>query len=193
MIMPNFIREILLSILGYAWVALLGGIGIVGFGAYSHFKAASGTAYVAQDQLTKLSGKVTEAAEITVESKRRRGGSRVSDKYYEISVKPDAGEMQKLRIHLTWGQKKVEDIIDEKIDAAYDSNDNNIVYSIASKGQELMSYEQSKARLQASAEAQAKSFGGGLILGGGVLLAVIGAAGMFLRRRVEAGSQVAAA
>jgi hypothetical protein len=190
--MPNFVRQILLQILGYAWIALLAGIGIVGYGIYAQVKAASGSAYVAQDQLAKLSGKVTEASEVTVTSKRRRGGSRVSDKYYEINVKPDAGEAQKLRIHLGWGQKKVEDIIDEKIDATFDSNDSNIVYTIASQGKSLMTYEETKTRLQANADAQASSWSWGS-MGLGVLLAAVGAAGMFLRRRLEAGLEPAPA
>jgi hypothetical protein len=91
-------------------------LGVLGFAGYTQFKASSGTAYAAVEHLSNVSGKVVKASEVTVTSKRRRGRGRgrTSDRYYEIEVKPDAGDAQTLRMNLSVGAKKVETILDEK-------------------------------------------------------------------------------
>jgi hypothetical protein len=184
--MPSFIKSILLWITGYAWLALIGGIGILGYAGYSQFKASTGTAYTAADQLSSLSGKVVKATEVTVTSKSRKGRTRGTERYYEIEVKPEAGDAQKLRINLTVGPKKLEAILDEKIAAKYDAESDNLAYEITMGGKAVLSYDETKATLQASADAQAKSMGGAGTWGLGVLLLLVGAGGMWLKRKLSA-------
>ncbi len=184
--MPSFIKSILLWITGYAWLALIGGIGILGYAGYSQFKASSGTAYMAADQLSSLSGKVVKATEVTVTSKSRKGRTRNTDRYYEIEVKPDTGDAQKLRMNLNVGPKKVETILDEKIAAKFDAEGDNLAYEIKMGSNTVLSYDETKATMQASADAQAKSMGGAGTWGLGVLLLLVGAGGMALKRKLSA-------
>jgi len=49
--MPAFVRKILLFITGYAWLALLGGLGLAGATLHSLWKAQGDHAWVAREQL----------------------------------------------------------------------------------------------------------------------------------------------
>lgn len=192
--MPNFVRSILLWVTGYGWLALLAGLGLLGYAGYAQYKASGDHAYVAREKLQSISGKVETASEVTVTSKRRRGGSRVSDRYYEIAVKPTAGsEAQKLRIALSVGRSKVQDIIDEQITALYDPDDNNIAYDIQMGSQPVLDYETTKGRLLAQAESSARFTSGWANLAGSFLLAVVGAIAMALNRRLRRSAAAAAA
>jgi hypothetical protein len=184
--MPNFLRNILIGITGYGWIVLLVGLGILGYAGYTKFKASSGTAYAAVEQLSNVSGKVVKASEVTVTSKGRRGRSRTSDRYFEIEVKPDAGDAQTLRINLSVGAKKVEAILDEKIAAKFDPEDNNLVYEVKMGSKDVLSYEDTKAYMQKAADSQARAMGDAVTLGLGALLLVLGAGGMFFNRKLSA-------
>jgi hypothetical protein len=54
--MPNFLRNILISITGYGWIVLLVGLGILGYAGYTKFKASSGTAYAAVEAAEQCVG-----------------------------------------------------------------------------------------------------------------------------------------
>lgn len=184
--MPSFIKSILLWITGYAWLGLIAGIGILGYAGYTQFKASSGTAYTAADQLSSLSGKVVKATEVTVTSKSRKGRTRGTERYYEIEVKPDVGDAQKLRVNLNVGPKKVEAILDEKIAAKFDPDGDNLAYEIKMGSNTVLSYDETKATMQASSDVQAKSMGGAGTWGLGVLLLLVGIGGMVLKSKLSA-------
>lgn len=191
--MPDFVRNILISITGYGWIALLAGLGLFGYAAYSNYKASDDHAFAQRDKLTSVSGHVAEVSEVTVTSRRRRGGSRVSDRYYEATVKPASGEAMKLRMSLSVGEKTARSIIDEDIAALYDADDNNIAYDISMGGKTLLAYETTKARLQTIAEAEAKSIGGWLTFMAAIGITALGAALMYLNGRLKRDDQAVAA
>jgi hypothetical protein len=135
---------------------------------------------------------VVKAPEVTVTSKGRRGSGRTSDRYYEIEVKPDTGDAQTLRMNLFVGAKKVEAILEEKIAAKFDPEDNNLVYEVKMGGKDVLSYEDTKAYMQKAAESQAQTMGSAVTLGLGalllllVLVLVLGVGGMFFNRKLSA-------
>lgn len=184
--MSGFIKSILIKITGYGWIVVLAGLGLLGMAIYSQVKASGGSAYTAQDKLTTISGVVTQATEVTVTSKRRRGSSRVSDRYYQIDVKPESGEAQKLRISLAVDKQKIADTIEEKITAQYDADDDNIVYAIAQGAQKVLTYDETKNRMQASAERAAAETGSFGNIIGCIALMLVGGLAVFANRKLKA-------
>lgn len=179
--MPEFVRKILIFITGYAWLALLAGPGLIGLSVWSQWKADGDHAYKAKEQLQTLSGTVTSASEVTVKRKRRS-----TKQYYEITVAPQSGgEERKLRIDHSVPSTLVGNLIDEKITALFDTEDNDIVYEVVSEGQPVIAYETSKQRLLAEAQSNAKSFSGAGMWILAIVLTVAGAAGVWLRRRLQ--------
>ena len=187
--MPGFVRKILIFITGYAWLILLAGPGLAGLAIWSQWKADGDHAYTARDQLQTVAGKVTGASEVTVKRKRRS-----TKQYYEITVAPDAGgEARKLRIAHSTPKDIVQDIIDEKITALYDSGDSDIVYEVVTGGKAVISYEDTRKRMQAEAASTAQSFSGAGIWILAVILTLVGAGGVWSNRRLRRADELAAA
>lgn len=186
--MPGFVRKILIFITGYAWLALLAGPGLIGLSLYSSWKADGDHAYAARESLQSVSGTVTEASEVTVKRKRR-----ATKKYYEITVKPDGTgtEARKLRIDHSTPQELVSNLIGEKVTALVDSSDSDLVYDVAVDGTSVLTYEATRQRLQAEAASSAQSFSGAGIWVFAVLLALIGAAGVWCNRKLRAADTAA--
>ena len=182
--MPGFIRKILIFITGYAWLALLAGPGLIGLSLYSSWKADGDHAYAARESLQT----VTEASEVTVKRKRR-----ATKQYYEISIKPEGtgAEARKLRIDHSTPQELVSNLIGEKVTALVDSSDSDLVYDVAVDGTTVIAYESTRQRLQAEAASSAQSFSGAGIWVVAVLLALIGAAGVWCNRKLRAADTAA--
>ena len=186
--MPGFVRKILIFITGYAWLALLAGPGLIGLSLYSSWKADGDHAYAARESLQSVSGTVTEASEVTVKRKRR-----ATKQYYEITVKPDGtgAEARKLRIDHSTPQELVSNLIGEKVTALVDSSDSDLVYDVAVDGASVLTYEATRQRLQAEAASSAQSFSGAGMWVFAVLLALIGAAGVWCNRKLRAADTAA--
>ncbi|MFI8618451.1 hypothetical protein ACIGHN_23400 [Acidovorax sp. NPDC077693] len=177
----GFVRKILIFITGYAWLLLLAGPGLIGMSVWSQWKADGDHAYKPREQLTSLAGTVTGASEVTVTRKRR-----TTKKYYEITVKPEAGgEDRKLRIDHSTQPTLVGNLIDEKVTALFDSSDNDLVYEIVTGGQPVIAYEASKQRLLSEAQSNAKSFGGAGTWIFAIFLTLIGAGGVWANRKLR--------
>ena len=167
--------------------------GLIALSVYSGWKAEDGHAYVARDSLQTVSGTVTQAAEVTVKRKRR------STKHYdEISVQPDTAgaEVRKPRIDYSTPQQLVGNLIDEKVIALVDSSDHDLVYEVSADGGTVISYDTTKQRLQAEATSSAQSFSGAGTWIFAILLTLVGAAGVWSKRKLRAADnaqQVAAA
>lgn len=190
----GFIRKIFIFITGYAWLLLLAGPGLIGMSVWSQWKADGDHSYKAREQLTSLAGTVTGASEVTVTRKRR-----ATKKYYEITVKPEAGgEPRKLRIDHSTPSTLVANLIDEKVTALFDTSDNDIVYEVVTGGQPVIAYETTKQRLLADAQSSAKSLGGAGMWVFAIFLTLVGAAGVWANRKLrraeeDAQAQAAAA
>jgi hypothetical protein len=185
--MPSFVRNLLISGMGYGWIALLAGIGILGYAGYAQIKSSGENAFAQREGLQVIQGKVVDASEVTVTSKGRRGGGRVSDRYYELDVKPQTGESQKIRIALSVKKDAVSDLLNDNIEARFDKDNDNITYEIKAKGKDVLAYETTKQRLLAQAKADADSTSSASWLLSGVLLAALGALMMFFKGKLIAG------
>ncbi|MNL59371.1 hypothetical protein D3C87_1830970 [compost metagenome] len=107
---------------------------------------------------------------------------------------PDAGgEVRKLRIAHSTPKDIVGDIIDEKITALYDSSDSDIVYEVVTGGKAVISYEDTRKRMQAEAASTAQSFSGAGIWILAVLLTLVGAGGVWSNRNLRRADELAAA
>lgn len=180
--MPGFVRKILIFITGYAWLVLLAGPGLAALSLYSGWKAEGDHAYVAREQLATVTGKVVEAAEVTVKKKRRS-----TRHYYQISVQPDGGgEVRKLRIDYSTPQQLVASLIDEQVTALADPDDSDLTYEVSVAGKALISYEETRQRLLAEASASAQSFSGAGLWIAALILTLIGGGGVWLNRRLRA-------
>jgi len=185
-VMPGFVRKILIFVTGYAWLLLLAGPGLIGLSVYSGWKAEDGHAYVARESLQTVSGTVTQASEVTVKRKRR-----TTKKYYEITVQPDTAgaEARKLRIDHSTPQQLVGNLIDEKVTALVDGSDSDLVYEVSADGATVISYDPTKQRLQAEAASSAQSFSGAGTWIFAILLTLVGAAGVWSNRKLRAADE----
>ncbi|TDM05753.1 MAG: hypothetical protein C4K60_13635 [Ideonella sp. MAG2] len=182
------LRKLVLWVLGYAWVALLVGLGGLGMAAYSSYSAGHGGGARAEGELSAASGEVTEGREVTVEHKRRRGGKTTS-KYFELDLKPDGGgELLKLRVDHAIPQSKLEPTIGSRVTARYDADDHNTVYVLNAGGTELVAYADMQRILVAKAESNSQFFGSTGMLVFFALVALVGGGGLVLRRKMLSGS-----
>ncbi|MBI3101352.1 MAG: hypothetical protein HYY98_07375 [Burkholderiales bacterium] len=185
--MSGFVRKILIFITGYAWLLVLLGPGLIGMSIYSGWKADGDHAFTAKEQLTTVTGKVVEASEVTV--KRRR---RATKHYYQINVQPASGaEVQKLRIDFSTPKALVASMIDENVTALADMGDNELVYEIAVDGKPLITYDETQQRLLAEAKSSAASMSGAGLWGLAIVLTLVGAAGVWMNRRLRAADEEA--
>ena len=185
------LQLLLQKITAYGRLSILAGIALMAYLGYLHYQASGDHAYVAKDKLQVISGEVRSAAEVTVTKKRRRSGERVSDRYFEIVVKPASGEEQKLRLALSVGRSNVSRVIDEKITAMFDADDANFVYDIQMDGKPVLAYETTKGNLLSAAKNEAETMvtPGAFVFG--FFLMVIGGICAFFNRRL--GKRTAAA
>jgi hypothetical protein len=190
--MPGFVRKILIFITGYAWLVLLAGPGLIGLSVYSSWKADGDHAYAAKESLQSVSGKVTQASEVTVKRKRR-----ATKHYYELTVQPESAgaEARKLRIDYSVPQDLVANLIDEKITALVDHSESDLIYEVSVGGTTVLSYEATRQRMQAEAASSAQSFSGAGMWILAIVLTLVGAAGVWSNRKLRAAdsAQLAAA
>jgi hypothetical protein len=179
-------RKLVLWVLGYAWLALVIGVGGLGMAIYSSYSAGHGGGSPAEADLTSVSGTVIEGREVTVERKRRRGGKTTSQ-FYELDLKPDTGgELLKLRVAHEIPMAQLSQAIGEKVTARYNAIDENMVFGLKFGQAELVSYADMGRILTAKAEADRDFFASASALGFFVLMALLGGGGVYLRRKMVA-------
>jgi len=183
--MSEYINIIFIKITSYGWMVLLVGLGLLSLVMYSQYKASDDHAFTSRDKLQSMSGKVIKATEVTVSNKRRHGSSYVSSRYYELSVQPVTGEAKNLRLSLTVGQSQVESVIDEKITALFDADDANIVYDMQMGGKPVLTYDTTRARMQAQAESTANASNDLVGISGCILMVLLGASAMVWNRKLR--------
>lgn len=180
-------RKFILWVLSYAWLALVVGLGLLGFAGYSSYKADHGAGIPPKNELVATKGHVSDAQEVTVERKRRRGG-KTTERFFELTVKPEAaGEVVKLRVDYSFGADRLAPVVDETISALYDSNDHNLVYELLSgDGSPVLSFDDMSQLMHAKAEAEKANMTSAGMLGFAAILAVLGGLGVAWRRKLVA-------
>jgi hypothetical protein len=179
-------RKIILWVLGYAWLALLAGVGLIGMAAYSAYSAGHGGGMPEAADLSAAKGTVVGGREMTVERKRRRGG-KTTTHFFELDLQPDAGgELVKLRVDYAIDRAKLQAAMDQKVSASYDASDHNMVYEILGDKGPIVSKDDMAKILVAKAEADKATFASGGMLGFAVLLALLGGGGLVWRRKLLA-------
>ncbi|QGW82973.1 hypothetical protein [Variovorax paradoxus] len=179
-------RDWFYQLTGKAWIALLFGVGILGWAAYAQFKAGADTHGTAVEDLVAKSGTIVSGSEITETTKRRRGGT-TTRHYFVLDAKLADGSTEKWRVDHAIGRSKVEPLIDEAIEVRIDPSDNNLVYEAKLKGQPVVALAdvqkimENKDKVAASMATDKTT----LIVGAVALLLGIG--GLFARRRMASG------
>ena len=183
-------RDWLYQVTGKAWLALLVGIGILGWAGYAQFKAGADTHGTAVEDLVAKSGTIVSGSEITETTKRRRGGS-TTRHYFVLDAKLADGSTEKWRVDYAIGRSKLEPLIDEAVDVRIDPSDNNLVYEVKLKGKPVVALADVQQIMESKDKAAASNATekGTLIVGTVALL--LGISGLFLRRRLG-NSQAAA-
>jgi hypothetical protein len=179
-------RDWFYQLTGKAWIALVFGIGILGWAAYAQFKAGSDTHGTAVEDLVARSGTVVSGSEVTETTKRRRGGS-TTRRYFVLDAKVADGSTEKWRVDYAIGRSKLEPLIDEAIEVRVDPSDNNLVYEVKLKGQPVVTLADVQKIMESKDKAAASSATdkGTLIVGAVALLLGIG--GLLIRRRLRSG------
>jgi hypothetical protein len=185
-------RDWFYQLTGKAWIALLFGIGILGWAAYAQFKAGADTHGTAVEDLVAKSGTIVSGSEITETTKRRRGGTTTPHNFV-LDAKLADGSTEKWRVDYAIGRRKLEPLIDEAVDVRVDPSDNNLVYEVKLKGQPVVALAdvqkimENKDKVAASLATDKST----LIVGAIALLLGIG--GLFIRRRIASGYATAQA
>lgn len=176
-------KNFLLGITGKWWVAGLIGAGLLLWAAYAAYQAKTGGAVQPAAELAKISGKVEKASQVTVERRGRRGGSRGTDRYYELEVNTGKAA-EKVRVGYLVNQEVVRFIVQENISAQVDADDNNIAYAVSVGGKDVIRYADTAKVMQAKAESSAATATSSGMLGFGLLMLALGAGGFFLNRKL---------
>lgn len=178
-------RKIILWVLGYAWLALLVGLGLLGMAIYSTYSAGHGGGMPDVRDLGSISGTVLAGREMTVERKRRRGG-KTTTQFFELDVKPDSGEIVKVRVDHAVPRERLEAAIDSKVTARYTPDDDNMVYELSSDQGVLVSLDDMTKIRVAQAERERDNLASSGMLGFDAALAAVGGLGVFWRRKLLA-------
>lgn len=176
-------RDWLYQLTGKAWIALLFGIGILGWAAYAQFKAGADTHGTAVEDLVAKTGTIVSGSEVTETTKRRRGGSSTRH-YFVLDAKLADGSTEKWRVDYAIGRRKLEPLIEETIDVRVDPSDNNLVYEARLKGQTVVALADVQKIMENKDKAAATVATDKVTLILGAVALLLGIGGLLLRRRI---------
>ncbi|MDO5626139.1 MAG: hypothetical protein Q4G71_15800 [Pseudomonadota bacterium] len=179
-------KRLLFWILGYAWLLLLIGLGLLGMAGYAVFSASQGGKIPPEAALTVQSGHIVAGRTVTVERKRRRSGSTSTRRYYELDLQPPGAALVKLRVDYAVPRRTLEVALEEDVTVKYDPDDSNATYVIQLDGQDVLPYAQMARLSQQRADADKASHASWGSIGTGLVLALLGAGGVAWRRKLLA-------
>jgi len=179
-------RDWFYQLTGKAWIALLFGIGILGWAAYAQFKAGADTHGTAVEDLVAKSGTIVSGSEITETTKRRRGGT-TTRHYFVLDAKLADGSIEKWRVDHAIGRSKVEPLIDEAIEVRIDPSDNNLVYEAKLKGKPVVALADVQKIMENKDKVAASMARDKITLIVGAVALLLGIGGLFVRRRMASG------
>ncbi|CAN7567014.1 hypothetical protein LJR130_004074 [Variovorax sp. LjRoot130] len=184
--------EWLYQVTGKAWLALLFGIGILGWAGYAQWKASADTHGTAVEDLVVRSGSITGGSEVTETSKRRRGGT-TTRRYFVLDAKLANGGTEKWRVDNAVGRSKLEPLIDEAIEVGLDPSDNNMVYEIKHKGRTVVSLADVQKIMESKDKVAATMASDKVTLVLGLIALLLGIVGLVIRQRLNKGLAAAQA
>ncbi|CAN7570003.1 hypothetical protein LJR084_004209 [Variovorax sp. LjRoot84] len=184
--------EWLYQVTGKAWLALLFGIGILGWAGYAQWKASADTHGTAVEDLVVRSGSITGGSEVTETSKRRRGGT-TTRRYFVLDAKLANGSTEKWRVDNAVGRSKLEPLIDEAIEVRLDPSDNNMVYEIKHKGRTVVSLADVQKIMESKDKVAATMATDKVTLVLGLIALLLGIVGLVIRQRLNKGLAAAQA
>ncbi|CAN7555585.1 hypothetical protein LJR290_003917 [Variovorax sp. LjRoot290] len=184
--------EWLYQVTGKAWLALLFGIGILGWAGYAQWKASADTHGTAVEDLVVRSGSITGGSEVTETSKRRRGGT-TTRRYFVLDAKLANGGTEKWRVDNAVGRSKLEPLIDEAIEVRLDPSDNNMVYEIKHKGRTVVSLADVQKIMESKDKVAATMASDKVTLVLGLIALLLGIVGLVIRQRLNKGLAAAQA
>jgi hypothetical protein len=179
-------RDWFYQLTGKAWIALLFGIGILGWAGYAQFKAGADTHGTAVEDLVAKSGTIVSGSEITETTKRRRGGT-TTRHYFVLDAKLADGSTEKWRVDHAIGRSKVEPLIDEAIEVRIDPSDNNLVYEAKLKGRPVVALADVQKIMENKDKVAASMATDKITLIVGAIALLLGIGGLFVRRRMASG------
>lgn len=180
-------RDWFYQLTGKAWIALLFGIGILGWAGYAQFKAGADTHGTAVEDLVAKSGTIVSGSEITETTKRRRGGT-TTRHYFVLDAKLADGSTEKWRVDHAIGRSKVEPLIDEAIEVRIDPSDNNLVYEAKLKGRPVVALADVQKIMENKDKVAASMATDKITLIVGAFALLLGIGGLFVRRRMASGN-----
>jgi hypothetical protein len=180
-------RDWFYQLTGKAWIALLFGIGILGWAGYAQFKAGADTHGTAVEDLVAKSGTIVSGSEITETTKRRRGGT-TTRHYFVLDAKLADGSTEKWRVDHAIGRSKVEPLIDEAIEVRIDPSDNNLVYEAKLKGRPVVALADVQKIMENKDKVAASMATDKITLIVGAFALLLGIGGLFARRRMASGN-----
>ena len=179
-------RDWFYQLTGKAWIALVFGIGILGWAGYAQFKASSDTHGTAVEDLVAKSSTIVSGSEVTETTKRRRGGS-TTRRYFVLDAKLADGNTEKWRVDYAIGRSKLEPLIDEAVEVRVDPSDNNLVYEAKLKGQPVVALADVQKIMENKDKVAASLATDKSTLIVGALALLLGIGGLFVRRRIASG------
>lgn len=173
-------KKLIYHFLALSYLFLISGIGLIVAHFFFGHKAATGGGVPPQSELKVVEGKVVAGRDVTIETKRRRGVDS-KERFYEFDVQTADGKMLQLRVDHSIPKSRLEPILDETIQAKYDSSDDNIAYNIAMNGQDVVVYKELAEKAQEKANKQADFFSDGAMLKAGIQWLIMGLIGLGIR------------
>lgn len=184
--------EWLYQVTGKAWLALLFGIGILGWAGYAQWKASADTHGAAVEDLVVRSGMVTGGSEVIETSKRRRGGS-TTRRYFVLDAKLANGGTEKWRVDNAVGRSKLEPLIDEAVEVRLDPSDDNTVYEIKHKDRTVVALADVQKIMETKDKVSATLATDKMTLVFGLVALLLGIVGLVIRQRLNKGVAAAQA
>lgn len=184
--------EWLYQVTGKAWLALLFGIGILGWAGYAQWKASADTHGAAVEDLVVRSGMVTGGSEVIETSKRRRGGS-TTRRYFVLDAKLANGSTEKWRVDNAVDRSKLEPLIDAAVEVRLDPSDDNTVYEIKHKGRTVVALADVQKIMETKDKVSATLATDKMTLVFGLVALLLGIVGLVIRQRLNKGLAAAQA
>jgi hypothetical protein len=179
--------RVLVLLLGLAKYAVLIGLIVLGLALWSTLRASTGGGLPKLKELRPVGGLVMGGREVTVERKHRKSGTTTTQKFFELDLQTEAGGTPtKLRVDHTIGRERLEPLMNRRIAVHYDPSDVNMVFVLQAGGSDVIPYAEMAALQQERADTTKAADGSARSWMGGLLLIVLGAAGVAWRRRLAA-------
>lgn len=178
-------KKMFVKFLFISYLFLFAGLGLLGLSLYSKFSAENGGGIPAENSLQSASGTAVEGREMTIETKRRRGIDS-KEVFFEIDLKDNSGKILKLRLDHRLPRAKIESLLGQNIQVKYDASDENRTFQVEQNNQVIIAYQDLAKIYQAEADKRSEMFNNDGMYKASITWIILGAIGVFFRRRMLA-------